>query len=96
MKKEHADALVRELLALGCVQTPPPVGLTTPNETMSISVASLATEDLVEFLDLLVRRRQKIHGSVDAVGHDVAKAGYEDVEIVIAAVKRVLRDAVSE
>ncbi len=93
MKQSIFEQLVRELVARGCTMSPAPVAIVSPNDTMRIDYEGLATDDIVDLFEQLVTRRQKIWGSVAVVGEEQARAAYEDVECVIAAVKRVIREA---
>ncbi|WP_437662959.1 hypothetical protein [Sorangium sp. So ce1182] len=62
----------------------------SPNGTMGLTDSYSTGADLAELLELMVARREKIFRSVDVVGQDAAREGYDDVVLVIEAVKAVI------
>lgn len=64
--------------------------LEAPNGTIGLTESYSTTTDLADLLDLMVTRREKIFRSVEVVGPDAAKKSYNDVLLVIEAVKAVI------
>lgn len=87
MNTSIADEVKQELIARGFS-----ADLESPNGTMGLSVADLCStsEDLAELLVILVARREKIFRSVAVVGAELARKSYDDVVLVIEAVKAVI------
>jgi len=79
------DELTRELVARGFS-----ADLQSPHGTMGLVNDYATAIDLAELLDVMVVRREKIFWSASEVGHDIAKRNYEDVLVVIDAVKAVI------
>jgi hypothetical protein len=61
-----------------------------PNGTMVLDEGYLAGVDLADLLDTMVSRREKIFRSSEVVGADVARQSYDDVVLVIDAIKSVV------
>jgi hypothetical protein len=80
-----SDELKKELLARGFSTS-----LEAPNGTMGLTSAYTTAAELADLMDLMVSRREKIFRSVDVVGHDAARKSYDDVVIVIEAIKAVM------
>jgi hypothetical protein len=85
MKDSIRDELKKELIARGFSPS-----LDSPNDTMGLSESYLNTVEIAALLDIMVARREKIYRSVDVVGPDAAKKSYDDVVLVIEAVKAVI------
>jgi hypothetical protein len=79
------EELRRELVARGFSAT-----LESPLGTMGLTDSYSTPADLADLLEVMVARREKLFRSVDVVGPDVAKKSYDDVVLVIEAVKVVL------
>lgn len=95
MSPSIRDELKKELLARGFTIAPPSAtdpteGFASPNDTMTLCDAYATALDLAELLDQMVSRREKVFRSVDVLGADIAKKCYDDVVIVIAAIKAVI------
>ncbi len=58
---------------------------------MSVTAGLLDGIDILDFLDWMCVRREKMYWSVEVLGREVATAAYEDVLLVVDAVKTVLR-----
>jgi hypothetical protein len=84
MNMSISDELKGELLARGFTAS-----LEAPNKTMQLVAYSTATE-LVDLLDMMVARREKIFRSVNVVGPEAAKKSYDDVVLVIEAIRAVI------
>ncbi|HUS27892.1 MAG TPA: hypothetical protein VMZ53_05270 [Kofleriaceae bacterium] len=63
----------------------------SPNGTIVLDVAELIELDIAEFLDLMVTRREKISRSIEALGKDKARAGFEDADHAVEAIKTVIK-----
>lgn len=85
MNADIASEVMRELMARGFGADG-----TAPNGTMDLDEAYMRSMDLGRLLDVLVARREKIFGSVDVVGHDAARKGYDDVVVAIDALNAVI------
>jgi hypothetical protein len=79
------EQLERELVARGYSSNGD-----APNGTMNLDRDYLNRVELVELMDQLISRREKIFKSGDVVGLANAKLGYEDVVIAIDALKAVI------
>jgi hypothetical protein len=77
------DRLRHELAARGCSAEGH-----TPDGTIVLADAHF--DDVLELLDIMLRRRERAFQSVDAVGRDSAQRCYDDAVIVIEAIKVVL------
>jgi len=80
-----ATEIMRELVSRGYAADG-----TAPNGTMDLDEGYMRSIELGALLDLLVSRREKIFRSVDVVGQDTAKKGYDDVVVAIDAVAAVI------
>ena len=67
-----------------------------PNCTMAIDDAYLDDTELGELLETMVARREKVIRSQNVVGPDVAKQSYDDVVLVIDAIKAVMKSLTLE
>ena len=79
------DDLRTELLARGFS-----AGLEAPNATMVLDDSYSTAADLADLLEVMVARREKIFRSVDVVGQATARRSYDDVVLVIEAIKAVI------
>jgi hypothetical protein len=66
------------------------IGRMAPHGTMWLDDAYLAEASIGDLMDQLIARREKVFGSVAAVGERAAKESYEDVVAAIDALKAVL------
>ncbi|WP_437805217.1 hypothetical protein [Sorangium sp. So ce1078] len=62
----------------------------SPHGTIGLTDSYSTGAELAELLELMVARREKIFRSVDAVGQAAARESYDDVVLVIEAVKAVI------
>jgi hypothetical protein len=62
-----------------------------PNHTMALGDAYLDDTELCELLEVMVARREKVIRSQSVVGADAAKQSYDDVVLVIDAIKAVMK-----
>jgi hypothetical protein len=79
------DEVLRELRARGFNEHG-----TSPNDTMVLDEIYVGDVDIADLLEIMVARREKIFRSQDVVGPAAAKAGYDDVVLVIEAIKAVI------
>jgi hypothetical protein len=79
------EELWRELLARGFA-----VNGASPNNTMTINEAFLDAIEVAALFDTMVARRENVSRSGGVVGLDVAKKSYDDVVLVIDAMKAVI------
>ena len=63
------------------------IGLRSPNDSMAFTDGDLRNSSLIELLETMVARREKISRSMSVVGEEVAKRNYRDVEILIEAIR---------
>ena len=82
---EIAGELRRELVARGFSEQ-----LESPHRTMVLADIYETAKDLADLLDVMVARREKIFASVAVVGEVAAKNSYDDVLLVVDAVKAVI------
>ena len=85
MNAATLDALRRELVARGFDQE-----LSSPKGTMVFDESYLRAIALADLLETLVARREKVFGSVGAVGQETARESYDDVVRAIEATKAVI------
>ena len=85
MKPSIREELLSELFARGFTTRG-----ASPRDTMILDETYLGDVDIAELLELMVARREKIFRSQDVVGADAAKASYDDVLLVIEAIKAVI------
>lgn len=93
MNTAICNELKKELRARGFSPSLPSENtpsLASPNDTMVIAESHLAAVEIAALLDTMVARREKIFRSVDVVGPDAAKKSYDDVVLVIEAIKAVV------
>jgi hypothetical protein len=62
----------------------------SPHGTIGLTDSYSTGAELADLLELMVARREKIFRSVDAVGQTAARDSYDDVVLVIEAVKAVI------
>ena len=62
-----------------------------PNRTMAFGETYLDDTELGDLLETMVARREKIIRSHSVVGADVATRSYDDVVLVIDAIKSVMK-----
>jgi hypothetical protein len=67
-----------------------------PNKSMWLDDEFLAATELVELIDLLISRREKIYKAVEIVGEEQCKLNYVDVAIAVDAIKAVISRNLSE
>ena len=85
------DNLLRtELHARGCVRATEAGDLATPNETMRLGDFPDGPGGLADLLDVMVARREKVFRSTGVVGPEASRKSYDDVVLVIDAIKAVL------
>ena len=63
----------------------------SPNHSMTLDDAFLDGVDIVDLLDMMVVRRERIFWSPSVVGEEVAKRNYEDVVQIVDAIKTVIK-----
>jgi hypothetical protein len=85
MKKNIREELWRELLARGFA-----VNGASPNDTMIIDEAFLDAIEIAAIFETMVARREKVFHSGGVVGLDIAKKSYDDVVLVVDAIKAVI------
>jgi hypothetical protein len=68
----------------------------SPNETMVLQSDYLADVEIAELLEMMVARREKVFHSQSVVGPMLAKKSYDDVVLVIDALKKVIQRFLSE
>lgn len=66
-------------------------GLVSPHEGFVFSDETFADVEIYDFLDAMVVRREKAFWSVAAVGRESATQTYDDLVLIIDAIKAVLR-----
>jgi len=81
MKPDTFDLLCEELASRGFLD------LTSPNDSMAFTEIDLRNSSLIDLLETMVARREKIFRSVDVVGEEVARRNHQDVEALIEAIK---------
>ena len=62
----------------------------SPHRTVGFDDTFLATIEIADLLDTMVSRRQKIFRSQAVVGEDAARKSWEDVILIIDALKAVI------
>jgi hypothetical protein len=82
------DPLKAELLARGFGANGE-----SPNGTMTVDDQYLAGVEIGNLLDIMVTRREKVLRSQRVVGADVAKRSYDEVVLIIDAIKMVIAAA---
>lgn len=85
MNSRIFDALKAELLARGFRRDG-----AAPSNTMTLDDEYLLAVELGDLFDTMVARREKIFRSGEVVGADAAKNGFDDVVLVIDAIKAVI------
>ncbi len=85
MNNKTLDALRKALMSHGYGPD-----LMAPNETMGLDETFLSGIEIADLLEMLVARRERIFGSVEVVGQEIARQGYEDVTAAIQATKNVI------
>jgi hypothetical protein len=85
MTKATLDALRRELIARGFDHN-----LEAPKGSIVLSDDYLLTLEIAHLLDILITRREKAWGSVEALGREAAKEIYDDLVCAIEATKAVI------
>ena len=88
MNSQLRDAILGELRLRGFSGDR---SLEAPRGTMGISAAHLDSIEVLDLLDQMCVRREKVYWSVEAVGREAATNSYEDVVLVIDAIKTVVR-----
>ncbi len=63
---------------------------TGPHGTLSFDDGFLDSIDILELLDAMVVRREKVFRSQGVVGADAARESFEDTVLVVDAIKTVL------
>jgi hypothetical protein len=66
----------------------------SPHKTLVLNAEFLMSTEIVDLLDVLVTRREKVFRSAPVVGQESAKQNYDDAVLAIQAVKCVLNTLV--
>lgn len=85
MNSHVCEAIKKELAARGYSEAGE-----SPNGTMTLDDEYLRSVEVVELIDQLISRREKIFKSGDVVGLDNARRGYDDVVMAVDALKAVI------
>ncbi len=91
MTPQMRDKLVQELLRRGFTDDGNQ-GIAAPRGTMTFGVEYLSEATVGDFFETMVARQEKVFRSVEVVGREAATDSYEDVRIVVEALKSLLRD----
>lgn len=86
MNAAFRDRLRSELASRGFT----PAG-DSPNRTMTLDETYLDAVELGDLMETVVARREKVFSSQSVVGHDAARQSYEDVILVVDAIKAVMK-----
>jgi hypothetical protein len=86
MREETATKLLESLRRLGFSQSGE-----SPNGTMAIDMEYLLERDLGEVLDEMVVRRERVRQGASVHGIAGARIAFDDVAIVVDAVREVVR-----
>jgi hypothetical protein len=86
MNKRILEQLKKELVSRGFTAE----GY-SPHDTVGFDDTYLANVELADLLETMVARRERLFHSQAVVGEEPARKSYEDVVLVIDAIKNVMR-----
>jgi hypothetical protein len=86
MNTKVVSALKRELASRGFT----PDGY-APSRSVWVIDEHLASVEIADLLDTMVARREKIFRSQGVIGADIAKSNYQDTDLLVEAIKAVIR-----
>ncbi|MBA3392929.1 MAG: hypothetical protein H0T89_09810 [Deltaproteobacteria bacterium] len=86
-----AEMFREELLSHGFVPDGAvPPGVKSPRDAMILEPKQTSIDELLDFLEVMITRREKAYWSVADVGRESAESTYLDTDLVVKSIRAVL------